>query len=134
MFHQIEETLEDADPHPTHLDLKADHIFFDSGAVCFIDMESCALADPVLDPAMLAARLDVMPDILPVCRDRTQRFADVFLDEYFSGVPKNWQACFPAAYKCAALKVALYFLQHQVDGWQDRVASTLVKAMRRAPE
>src|SRR5215207_6317069 len=52
--------LEEVPLRPTHRDLKPDHIFVDGERTIFIDLDSLAKADPVLDPAYLLARLAAM--------------------------------------------------------------------------
>jgi hypothetical protein len=51
---------------PAHLDLKADHIYVDRDKLSFIDLDSCAAANPALDPALLLARLAAMPHLMPL--------------------------------------------------------------------
>ena len=60
--------LEEVPLGPTHRDLKADHIFLDGDRTIFIDLDSLAKADPVLDPAYLLARLAAMPALFPIPR------------------------------------------------------------------
>ena len=127
---RIEETLVEVPGSPTHLDMKADHVFCDDNSVHFIDMESCAMADPVYDPAMLLARLEMMPATNGVCSERASRFSKTFINTYFETVPDAWQARFSAAYKCASLKVALYFLQHLEQDWPRKVAGILDRALQ----
>src|ERR671916_469581 len=52
--------LEEVPLRPTHRDLKPDHVFLNGERTIFIDLDSLAKADPVLDPAYLLARLAVM--------------------------------------------------------------------------
>lgn len=70
---------------------------------------------------MLLARLTAMPDLLPVSHDRLQKFAE----HYFGLAPSVWRGRLGPAYACAALKVALYFLQHLEQNWREKIAQTL---------
>jgi hypothetical protein len=121
--------LEEVPPGPTHLDLKADHAFLDGERVVFIDFDSFAGADPVLDPALLLARLAVMPDRLPVPRRRIQTAAWAFAEEYFAHVPRTWRDRLPLYYAGALLEVAPGFFRRQEPDWPNRIA-TLVEETR----
>jgi hypothetical protein len=121
--------LEEVPPGPTHRDLKADHAFLDGERVVFIDFDSFAGADPVLDPAFLLARLAAMPDRTPVSRLRIQPAARAFAEEYFAHVPRAWRARLPLHYAGALLEVAPGFFRRQEPEWPDRIA-TLVEEAR----
>lgn len=121
--------LEEVPPAPTHLDLKPDHAFLDGERVVFIDLDSFAGADPVLDPAFLLARLAILPDRSPVPRSRVQTAARTFVEEYFACVPKSWRDRLPLHYASALLEVAPGFFRRQEPGWPDRI-STLVREAR----
>ena len=128
IYSELDKRLSDDICRPAHLDLKADHIFLDDDVVTFIDFDCAAGGDPVLDPAMLLARLNVMPDLLPVSHGRVRNFADLFAEYYFALAPSGWRERLGPAYACAALKVALYFLQHLEQNWRDKIAQTLSSA------
>ncbi len=81
--------LQEVPLRPTHRDLKPDHIFVDGERTIFIDLDSFAKADPVLDPAYLLARLAAMPALFPVPRQRTRAAAREFAEEYFAHVPSS---------------------------------------------
>ena len=49
-------TLGDVPGHPTHRDMKPEHILLAPDGPAFIDLDSCASADPLLDPALMLAR------------------------------------------------------------------------------
>ena len=128
IYSELDKRLSDDICHPAHLDLKADHIFLNDDIVTFIDMDSAAGGDPVLDPAMLLARLRAMPDLLPISQDRVQRFGDLLTEHYFSLAPSGWRRRLGPAYACASLKVALYYLQHLEQNWREKIAQTLSSA------
>ena len=125
----LETHLKDVPSCPTHSDIKADHIFFDGSRVIFIDMDSFSLGDPVFDPASLLARLEALPNISSVSHSTAQTAARVFSEEYFANVPNSWRCRLPMNYTCAALKVALYFVQHQEPNWRTIVTKIVNKAI-----
>ena len=120
--------LEDVPLRPTHRDLKPDHIFVDGERTIFIDLDSLARADPVLDPAYLLARLAAMPAVLPVPPEQTRRAAREFAEEYFSHVPEAWQERLPFHYAGTLLEVAHGFFRRQLPDWPDRIATLLEEA------
>ena len=124
----IEARLEEAATAPAHLDVKPDHVFLDGDRVIFIDLDSCAAADPILDPARLLAHLGAMPDLVPVPRGRADRAAKFFIEEYFARVPGDWRPRLAANYACAALKAARDALQNQEPDWLDRIAAMIARA------
>ena len=126
----IDAWVQKAPSVPAHLDLKADHIYFDRDKLSFIDLDSCAAANPALDPALLLARLAAMPHLMPLTAARISSFSKPFLESYLDLAPANHAAGLGPAYACAALKVALYFLQHLEADWQARCEETLLAARR----
>ena len=126
----IEAGLEEAPPCPVHLDLKPDHVFLDGGRVVFVDLDSFAASDPVLDPATLLARIEALPKRFPLPQAKARAYGRAFVEEYFAHVPGEWRGRLPLDYACAALNVALYFLQHQEERWPEKVAATLGEARR----
>ena len=113
---------------PTHRDLKADHIFLDGERTIFIDLDSLAKADPVLDPAHLLARLAAMPALFPIPRQRARTAAREFAEEYFSRVPGAWHDRLPFHYAGAVLKVSVHFFGHQEPDWPGKIATLLEEA------
>ncbi len=113
---------------PTHRDLKADHIFVDGERTIFIDLDSFAKADPVLDPAHLLARLSAMPALFPVPRHRARAAAREFAEEYFSHVPGAWQDRLPFHYAGTLLEVAHGFFRRQAPDWPDKIAGLVEEA------
>jgi streptomycin 6-kinase len=110
---------------PTHRDLKPDHIFVDGERTIFIDLDSLAKADPVLDPAYLLARLAAMPALFPIPRQRARTVAREFAEEYFAHVPSTWQERLPYHYAGALLKISFGLFGRQVPDWPDRIATLL---------
>jgi hypothetical protein len=113
---------------PTHRDLKADHIFVDGERTIFIDLDSFAKADPVLDPAYLLARLAAMPALFPVPRERARAVAREFAEEYFAHVPGGWQDRLPFHYAGALLKISFGLFGRQLPDWPGRIATLLDEA------
>ena len=112
----------------THRDLKPDHIFLDGERTIFIDLDSLAKADPVLDPAHLLARLAAMPALFPVPPERARAAAWEFAEEYFSHVPSTWQERLPFHYAGTLLEVAHGFFRRQAPDWPERIETLLEEA------
>jgi hypothetical protein len=120
--------LEEVPLRPTHRDLKADHIFLDGDRTIFIDLDSFAKADPVLDPAHLLARLAAMPALFPIPRHQARAAAREFAEEYFAHVPRTWQDRLPFHYAGRLLEVAHGFFRRQASGWPGRIAGLVEEA------
>jgi hypothetical protein len=120
--------LQEVPLRPTHRDLKADHIFLDGERTIFIDLDSFAKADPVLDPAHLLARLAAMPALFAVPRQRARAAAREFAEEYFAHVPAAWHDRLPFHYAGTLLEVAHGFFRRQAPDWPGRIAGLLEEA------
>jgi hypothetical protein len=120
--------LEEVPLGPTHRDLKPDHIFVDGQRTIFIDLDSLARADPVLDPAHLLARLAAMPALFPVPGERARTAAREFAEEYFAHVPSTWQERLPFHYAGILLEVAHGFFRRQAPDWPDKIATLMEEA------
>lgn len=120
--------LEEVPLGPTHRDLKADHILLDGDRVIFLDLDSFAGADPVLDPAHLLARLAAMPNRFPVPRSRVQTAATAFAEEYFAHVPRAWRQRLPLHYAGAALEAAASLFRNQEPGWSEKMVMLVDEA------
>jgi Phosphotransferase enzyme family len=119
--------LQEVPLRPTHRDLSPDHIFVDGERTIFIDLDSLAKADPVLDPAHLLVRL-TKPAQFPIPRERTRTAAREFAEEYFAHVPGAWQERLPFHYAGALLKAAHGIFRRQVPDWPGRIATLLEEA------
>ncbi len=122
----IADRFETAAPHPTHRDLKPDHILLNGNSVVFIDLDSCAAADPVLDPADLVSRLKTMH--LP--GDCARAAAHAFSEEYFAHVPPSWRDRFVVHYAGAHIHLAAGFFRDQCPGWHERMTRSIREAAR----
>ena len=120
--------LEEVPLGPTHRDLKPDHIFLDGERTIFIDLDSFAKADPVLDPAYLLARLAAMPALFPIAPERGRTAAREFAEEYFSHAPGAWQERLPFHYAGALLKISFGLFGRQAPDWSGRIATLLEEA------
>jgi hypothetical protein len=118
--------LQEVPLRPTHRDLSPDHIFVDGERTIFIDLDSLARADPVLDPARLLVRL-AKPAQVPISRERA-RTAREFAEEYFAHVPGVWQERLPFHYAGTLLEVAHGFFRRQAPDWPDSIATLLEEA------
>jgi streptomycin 6-kinase len=120
--------LKEVELRPTHRDLKPDHIFLDGERTIFIDLDSFAKADPVLDPAHLLARFSAMPALYPISRHRARAAAWEFAEEYFAHVPGAWQERLRFHYAGALLKISFGLFGRQAPDWPDRIATLLEEA------
>ena len=93
----------------------------------FIDLDSLAKADPVLDPAHLLARL-AMPALFPIPRQQARTAAWEFAEEYFAHVPRTWHDRLPFHYAGTLLKVAQGFFRRQAPDWPGKIATLLEEA------
>src|SRR3712207_1010153 len=125
--------LEEVPLRPTHRDLKPDHIFLDGDRTTFIDLDSFAKADPVLDPAQLLARLATMPALSAIPRQRARTAAREFAEEYFAHVPRAWHDMLPFHYAGAVLKVSVGFFRRQEPDWPGKIATLLEEAKASLP-
>jgi hypothetical protein len=128
--------LEEVALRPTHRDLSPDHIFLDGDRTMFIDLDTFAEADPVLDPAHLLARL-AMPALFPIprhrartaaSRHRARKAAWEFAEEYFAHVPGAWHDRLPFLYAGTLVEAAHSFFRRQAPDWPDRIATLLEEA------
>src|SRR5213592_1566181 len=124
--------LTNVPPAPIHRDLKADHIFVSGDRVCFIDLDSVVLGDPVRDPAHLVAHIlaRVGLDALPA--DQARRAADVFVAEYFARVPPAWRDQFLLHCAGALIEVAGGIFKRQEPSWPEKVEAAVAEAHRTA--
>lgn len=129
IMNKLKLSLKDVPPCPTHLDIKAGHIFIDDDKAVFIDLDSFALSDPVFDPASLLIEMEMRPSLSSIHRSTVDALSKAFLKEYFARVPGNWYNRLPVNYSCAALKAALYYLQHQEPFWSKHVVMIVNRAI-----
>ena len=102
---------------PAHLDLKPEHIFIDAQKITLIDMDSAADADPMLDIAILYARLRHGQELYGSPRAASRSFANQLIRTYASSVPPSWWYNFRVCYAWALLKVAVHLFACQRPAW-----------------
>ena len=124
--------LTDVPPAPIHRDLKTDHTFVSDDRVCFIDLDSVVLGDPVRDPAHLVAHIAARVGLDALPADEARHAADVFADEYFAHVPAGWRHQFPLHCVGALIEVAGGIFKRQEPRWPEKVASAVAEAHRTA--
>lgn len=113
----------------THGDLKLEHVFLDQGTVRLIDVDSCRLADPLWDLALLQARWWAARD----AERSEQPLADwgcgVLAHAYLARVPARGAAHLPVLQAMACLDVAAGLVKRRETAWPDR-ASRLIERAR----
>lgn len=114
----------------THRDLKLDHVYIHGDQLMLIDLDSCAMSDPLLDPALLIARLAAAPYLLAVseeaCAAATQQFLDSYCSEQSDREAiQNRMAPFIAG---AMLDVASGFYRRHEDNWREAVDALIARA------
>jgi len=124
--------LMDVPPAPIHRDLKTDHTFVSDDRVCFIDLDSVVLGDPVRDPAHLVAHITARVGLDALPADQARRAADVFVDEYFAHVPSAWRQQFQLHCAGALIEVAGGIFKRQEPEWREKVAAAVALAHRAA--
>ncbi len=129
LMKKIEKEMQVISTCPTHLDMKVDHIFLGEKGLTFIDLDSFALSDPVFDAASLFVRMEMLPNLSSISQSKIKTMSEIFIEDYFSRVPYIWRKRFSVNYACAALKVALYHVQHQETKWSEQVPLIVNKAM-----
>lgn len=93
---QIEAVFRPAPPRPTHYDLKQGHILVDPAVVTILDFDKMAMGDPLIDVANVVATLSAEREGSTRRAARRESLAELFVEEYFSCVPAEWAALFPA--------------------------------------
>jgi hypothetical protein len=124
----VEDEIEDVEPHPTHRDMKPEHVLLGEDMPGFIDLDACAAADPVLDAALMLARLAAL-GFHTVDAHRMRAAAAAFADEYFSQVPVDWRRRLRMYYAGALIEVAAGIFHRQEYAWNARVTALIKEAM-----
>jgi aminoglycoside phosphotransferase len=112
----------------THRDLKIDHLFLDGDTVNLIDMDSCALSDPMLDVALFAARLFALPLRGLLDQNAAQTLVGTFLATYLPQAPAERAAHLPLLLSAGLLDVAQGFFVRQEANWRAAVESMVTMA------
>ena len=130
LFFQIQSRIKDVVLCPTHLDLKPEHIFINGARVTLIDLDAAAMSDPVYDIASLIVRIEFLSEAGQIPQEIVAPALRGLKARYFSKVPYSWKERLIPNYCCAALKIALYHLQHQEKDAKHRVAILLEKCLQ----
>ena len=120
----LAETPRNDDLRPSHRDMKPEHVLLSPNGAAFIDLDSCARAEPVSDTALMLARLAARATAGGQT-ERMTRYAECFADEYFSQVPSTWKARLPVFFACSLLEVASGIFHRQESGWERRIRALI---------
>lgn len=105
----------------THRDLKLEHIFLDESQMTFIDCDSFSMADPVIDIAMLAARVIAFGQRQGINKSLTSQQVKTLASRYFDRVPADWQSRWAVHFAGALLEIAVGYYGRQEADWQSTV-------------
>jgi hypothetical protein len=124
----VESRVEEAAPTLAHLELNPDHVLFHGDRVTFIDLDSFATADPMIDVASLRARLARIEEQYPSHAERSAAVGEEFERTYSKLVPPAWFRTLPVHRVSGFASAALECLQDQEPGWQRTVTSLVTRA------
>ena len=110
-------------PRPTHRDLKAEHLLLDGDRVNVIDVDSLALANPVIDLASLLADVARLRGEGRLSAPGARTAAGALIGEYFRHAPAHWRERLPGCYAGAAINRALHFFQRQQPDWSAHIGA-----------
>ena len=125
--HVLRAELRDVVPGPTHRDMKPEHVLLAPSGPAFIDLDSCAAADPVMDPALMLARFAALAG-RGADSARLQQAAVTFEQQYFALVPTEWHLRLQPYYAGALVEVAAGIFHRQEPAWRRRVAALIASA------
>ena len=120
--------IEEVPSRPIHGDLKPDHVFLSGKRIMFIDLDAAATADPVRDPAHLAAYLTGRVGLQDARPTTVSAASEAFLEEYFRRVPASWRRRFPLHYAGALLEVASGIFRRQEPRWPEKITAVIESA------
>lgn len=113
----------------THGDLKLEHVFIHDGAVELIDLDSCRLADPLWDLALLQARWWAARDADAAERPLGDWGCQVLADAYLTRVPGASGQRLPTLGAMAALDVAAGVVKRAEPDWAERATRLVDRAL-----
>lgn len=128
----VARTARSLDLRPTHRDMKPEHVLLGGGSTAFIDLDSCAAADPVLDVALMLARFAGARGDSAVSTRRMETLATAFSEDYFTSVPQSWRARLPTYYAGSLIEVAAGMFHRQEAQWKPRVRELVRAAVQAA--
>lgn len=113
---------------PSHMDMKAEHIFLGGNGATFVDLDSMAFSDPLYDLGMLDLRLSALsetgacaPALISACRA-------ALLSAYAPDTGEDAAPRFRWLRAAAALQLAKHFVQNLGADWELRAARVLADA------
>lgn len=118
----------DARPGLTHGDLKLEHVFLDQGAVHLIDVDSCRLADPLWDLALLQARWWAARDAEGSERALGDWGGGVLEAAYLARVRDRPTTHLPVLQAMACLDVAAGLVKRRETAWGERAGRLIARA------
>lgn len=131
-LHRIRDSMlgiPEVERRPTHRDMKPEHVLISPRRLTFIDLDSAAGADPVLDIASMLARFTVLASD-GATRSRARLAVGTFHEEYFRIAPAAWRARLPLYFAASLLEVAAGLFHRQTEGWQRHVPALVAAATR----
>ncbi|MFN8676738.1 MAG: phosphotransferase [Thermomicrobiales bacterium] len=135
LTNQIEAAFHPAPLRPTHYDLKQGHILIDPEIVTILDFDKMAMGDPLIDVANVVATLGAEREGSARRAAVRENLAEIFVEEYFSRVPADWAALFPAHLARATLvEAATTGRGNRGRKGSAQPEDRLVSALRRAEE
>jgi len=120
--------FEEVPAAPIHRDLKADHIFLDGERVIFVDLDSLALGDPVVDATHLMSYLIARVGLSTVSFEQARAAVRAFAEEYCAHVPVAWHRRLPIHYAAALVEVAAGIFRRQEPSWPETLLALVEQA------
>jgi Phosphotransferase enzyme family len=112
----------------THGDLKLEHVFVGQGGVFLIDVDSCRLADPLWDLALLQARWWAARDAEASERALGEWGCGVLETAYLAGATARPTAHLPVLQAMACLDVAAGLVKRRELAWAERAGRLVQRA------
>lgn len=125
--------LPEAEPTPTHGDLKPEHVLLEGARVALLDFDRATLGDPLHDVAQLLAVLARSVGRGELPRDGVRAASAALVGDYAARVPAAWMARLPLRTAAALLTAAAAGgrgVQDQGtrDAWAGRIEGLLLQA------
>jgi hypothetical protein len=117
----------DTEVRPTHRSMTPKHIVMGGDLPAFLDLESCAASDPLIDVAQMLARLTARGYHTATAK-RVRLAAAAFNGEYFSHVPADWRERLRTRYAATLIETAADIFRSQEYAWTTRVTTLIREA------
>lgn len=115
---------------PTHMDMKIEHVLINDRRACLLDLDSLALSDPLYDPAMLLARIELAALTGEVPHRACEAAYTVLLRTIGPGTRRN-DFCWLLG--IARLQTVRFLMQNIRPHWRDLSSHLLVAAFQPQP-